>query len=171
MIWLLSQPYSDIIREKVINMVDKGENRRSYIKAISAIYRYSQTYIGENIKKYHLGKGQWSFLTQLLFNADGLTQEELSEELHIDKANTARAVKKLADEGYVYWEADPADARKKRIYVTGKSLGFEEEFHQVFKDLNKILSKGFTKEEKEITNNLLFRMLDNIIEYRNGQDK
>ena len=152
-------------------MVDKGENKRSYIKAISAIYRYSQTHIGENVKKYNIGKGQWSFLTQLLFNADGLTQEELSEKLHIDKANTARAVKKLEDEGYVYWEADPRDARKKRIYVTGKSLGFEEEFHQVFKNLNKILSKGFTDEEREITKSLLFRMLDNIIEYRSRQSK
>ena len=152
-------------------MVNKGERKKSYIKAISAIYRYSQTYIGENIKKYRIGKGQWSFLTQLLFNGDGLTQEELSEKLHIDKANTARAVKKLADEGYVYWERDPQDARKKRIYVTDKSLHFEEEFHQVFKDLNQILAKGFTEEEKEITRKLLFKMLDNIVEYRNEQGK
>lgn len=152
-------------------MEDKGEKRKSYIKAISAIYRYSQTHIGETIKKYNIGKGQWSFLTQLLFNADGLTQEELSEKLHIDKANTARAIKKLQDEGYIYWKADPGDARKKRIYVSAKSLEFEEEFHQVFKDLNKILSKGFTEEEKETTRNLLFRMLDNIIEYRTGQGK
>lgn len=152
-------------------MSDKRENKRSYIKAISAIYRYSQTYIGENIKKYNIGKGQWSFLTQLLFNEDGLTQEELSEKLHIDKANTARAVKKLEDEGYVYWEEDPKDARKKRIYVTDKSLGFEKEFHQVFKNLNKLLSQGFTEEEREIIRKLLFRMLDNIIEYRSGQGK
>ncbi|GBF34351.1 transcriptional regulator [Desulfocucumis palustris] len=152
-------------------MVNKGQHKKSFIKAISAIYRYSQIYIGENIKKYHIGKGQWSFLTQLLFKADGLTQEELSEKLHIDKANTARAVKKLEAEGYVYWEGDPRDARKKRIYVTGKSLEFEEEFHQVFKNLNKILSKGFTEEEREITRNLLFRMLDNIVEYRSSQGK
>ncbi len=152
-------------------MVNKGEKKKSFIKAISAIYRYSQTYIGQNIKKYNIGKGQWSFLTQLLFNEDGLTQEELSEKLHIDKANTARAIKKLEDEGYVYWEEDPQDARKKRIYVTAKSLEFEEEFHQIFKSLNQILSKGFTDEEREISRKLLFRMLDNILEYRNSQGK
>ncbi|WP_432409297.1 MarR family winged helix-turn-helix transcriptional regulator [Wukongibacter sp. M2B1] len=152
-------------------MVNKAKKNKSYIKAISAVYRYSQTYIGENVKRFNIGKGQWSFLTQLLFNEDGLTQEELSEKLHIDKANTARAVKKLENEGYVYWEVDPKDARKKRIYVTNKSLEFEEEFHQVFKGLNKILSKGFTEEEKDAARNLLFRMLDNIVEYRREQGK
>lgn len=147
------------------------EKKKSFIKAISAIYRYSQTYIGENTKKYRIGKGQWFFLTQLLFNGDGLTQEELSDKLYIDKANTARALKKLEDEGYVCREEDLKDARKKRIYVTNKSLDFEEEFHQVFKDLNKILSKDFTQEEKDIARVLFYRMLDNIVNYRETQKK
>ncbi|MPW24951.1 MarR family transcriptional regulator [Alkalibaculum sp. M08DMB] len=147
------------------------EKKKSLIKAISAIYRYSQTYIGENIKKYNIGKGQWNFLTQLLFNEDGLTQEELSDTLHIDKANTARALKLLEDEDYIYRQLDPKDARKKRIYVTNKSRVFEEEFHCVFKDLNKILSKDFTPEEKEMARILLYRMLDNIIAYRETQGK
>lgn len=147
------------------------ENKKSFIKAISAIYRYSQTYIGENAKKYSIGKGQWSFLTQLLFNHDGLTQEELSDKLYIDKANTARALKKLEDTGYIYRKEDPEDARKKRIYVTDKALEFENEFHQIFKGLNKMLSKGFTESEKDMARNLLYKMLDNIVDYRNGKEK
>lgn len=152
-------------------MYQKVETKRSFIKAISAIYRCCQVHIGENTKKYKIGKGQWSFLTQLLFNYDGLTQEELSKELNIDKSNTARALKKLEDEGYLYRKEDPKDTRKKRIYVTNKSLEFEEEFHQIFKELNKILTKNFSEVEKEMARNLLYRMLDNIIEYRKSQEK
>lgn len=145
------------------------KKKKSLIKAISAIDRYSQTYIGENISKFGIGKGQWSFLTQLLFNEDGLTQEELSYRIHIDKANTARAIKILEDKGYIIRKEDPKDSRKKRVYVTEKSKEIEEEFHQVFKNLNSILSSGFTDEEKEISRKLLFRMLDNIISYRENR--
>lgn len=152
-------------------MENNAKKNKSFIKAISAIYRYSQVYIGDNVKKYNIGKGQWSFLTQLLFNNDGLTQEELSNKLYINKANTARALKKLEDEGYVYRKEDPQDARKKRIYVTKKSLEFEKEFHQIFKDLNKILAKDFTEVEKDMARNLFYRMLENIVEYKDTQGK
>ncbi|SHN69864.1 MarR family winged helix-turn-helix transcriptional regulator [Desulfitobacterium chlororespirans] len=146
-------------------MNERIDKRKSLIKAISAIDRYSQTYIGRNIKDYNIGQGQWAFLTQLLFNYDGITQEELSELLNIDKANTARALKKLEEEGYVYREEDPKDGRKKIVYVTAKARDFEEEFHEVFKGLNRILAKDFTEEERETARRILYKMLDNIADY------
>lgn len=141
------------------------DKRKSLIKAISAIDRYSQTYIGRNVKDYNIGQGQWAFLTQLLFNYDGITQEELSELLNIDKANTARALKRLEEEGYVYREEDPKDGRKKIVYVTAKARDFEQEFHEVFKRLNRILAKDFTEDERETARRILYKMLDNIADY------
>ncbi|ACL18092.1 MarR family transcriptional regulator [Desulfitobacterium sp. LBE] len=146
-------------------MNERIDKRKSLIKAISAIDRYSQTYIGRNVKDYNIGQGQWAFLTQLLFNYDGITQEELSELLNIDKANTARALKKLEEEGYVYREEDPKDGRKKIVYVTAKARDFEQEFHEVFKGLNRILAKDFTEDERETARRILYKMLDNIADY------
>jgi DNA-binding MarR family transcriptional regulator len=147
-------------------MHNQGLRKKSLIKSISALYRYSQSYISKRVSPYNIGQGQWHFLTQVLFNEDGITQEELSERLFIDKANTARAVKKLEQEGYIERREDPEDKRKKRVYVTQKSRDFENEFHQVFKDFNNILAKGFTAEERETARELLYRMLDNIIQYK-----
>ncbi len=89
----------------------------------------------------------------------------MSEILNINKANTARALKKLEDEGYVYRAEDPADARKKIVYITEKSRDFEQEFHEVFKGLNRILAKDFTDDERETARRLLYKMFDNIAEY------
>ena len=147
-------------------MINKRKRKKSLTKAISAIYRYNQSYIGKRVSVYNIGQGQWHFLTQLLFNEDGITQEELSEKLFIDKANTARAVKKLEEEGYLERKEDPIDKRKKRLYVTKKARDFEDEFHQIFRDFNSILAKDFTEEEKEIARELLYRMLDNILQHR-----
>lgn len=138
------------------------DKRKSLIKAISGIYRHSQSYLGPKIKKYGIGQGQWAFLTQLLFNYDGITQEELSKILSINKANTSRALKKLEEEGYIYRKEDPEDNRKKLVYVTAKARAFEEEFHSIFKELNQKLSKDFKNEERETVDRLLYRMFDNI---------
>ncbi|WP_303859638.1 MarR family winged helix-turn-helix transcriptional regulator [Alkalibaculum bacchi] len=149
----------------------KADKRKSFIKAISGIYRHSQTYLGRRIKKYNIGQGQWAFLTQLLFNYDGITQEELSSILSIDKANTSRALKKLEEQEYIYRKEDSSDTRKKLVYVTDKSRAFEEEFHDIFKDLNRILSKDFTDEERYMVRRLLYKMFDNIIDYGKEENK
>lgn len=66
---------------------------------ISLLYRYSQVYFSEHLKKYQLGSGQYIFFMEAIRN-DGITQEQLSNNIEIDKATTARAVAKLIEAGY-----------------------------------------------------------------------
>lgn len=73
-------------------------------------------------------------------------------------------MKKLEEEGYVERKKDGKDARKKRVYVTTKSRAFEEEFHQIFRDLNRLLAKDFTEDEKGLMKKLLVGMSNNIIQ-------
>jgi DNA-binding PadR family transcriptional regulator len=54
---------------------------------------------------------------------------------------TYNILKKLEEQEYIYRKEDSSDTRKKLVYVTDKSRAFEEEFHDIFKDLNRILPK------------------------------
>lgn len=83
----------------------------------------------------------------------------------VDSAHTARAIKILEEKGFVYREKDSKDARKKNIFITDKSLKIKEDYHNIYKDLNKILVKDFTSEEIELVMSLLFRMENNIKSY------
>ncbi len=141
------------------------EKRKSLIKAILDTYRISLSYISEGTSKYGIGRGQWYFFNRLLLGGDGLSQEQLSEEMVVDSAHTARAIKKLEDDGYVFRKADPSDGRKKKVYVTDKAVVIRDEYHQIYKELNQVLTTGFTPEEVELTRKLLYRMRDNIDEY------
>jgi DNA-binding MarR family transcriptional regulator len=151
-------------------MKKQGEKARiSIINAIASLFRVSQLYISDNVKEFNIGKGQWFILNRLLFGSDGLNHKELADDLHIDKANITRAISKLESEGYVYSEVSWRDARYKNIYVTEKAQGIEPEYHQVYKNLNNIFMKDFTKEEKTIARELMYRMLDNITEYMDDE--
>lgn len=141
------------------------KKQKSLIKAILDIYRISQAYITPKTLKYGIGRGQWYFLNKLLFEEDGISQEELSKEMVVDSSHTARAIKFLEESGFVYRTKDPNDARKKNIYVTDKSVEIRDDYHGLYKDLNKILVKDFTSEEVELVRSLLYRMRDNIKSY------
>ena len=141
------------------------EKRKSLIKAVLDIYRISQAYISPRASNYGISRGQWYFFNRLLLNEDGISQEQLSEEMFVDSAHTTRAIKKLEENGFVFRKPDPDDARKKNVYVTEKSIAIKEEYHNLYKELNKILVKDFTPEELELVRSLLYRMRDNILLY------
>ncbi|MGI6077922.1 MAG: MarR family winged helix-turn-helix transcriptional regulator [Fastidiosipilaceae bacterium] len=138
---------------------------KSFIRSILKIQRTCQLYIYPRIAKFGVGRGQWYFLNRLLFENDGLNQETLSEEMVVDKAHTTRAIRNLEENGFVCCQKDEIDGRKKKVFVTEKSREIESDYHQIFKDLNAILVKDFSGEEKEALRNYLHRMMNNIQEF------
>lgn len=136
--------------------------KNSLIRLILSIYRTSQTHINSNILEYDIGRGQWYFLNKLLLDEDGLSQEELSREMVVDSAHTARAIKVLEDKGFVYRKNDSKDGREKNIFITDKALEIKEEYHNIYKELNSMLVKDFTSDEIELLIFFLSRMEDNI---------
>jgi len=74
------------------------------VRWLSIVYRLGQSFLDKELKLYNLGSGQGMFLAGLL-HRDGISQEHLSALLCIDKGTTARAIKKLEEEGYVLREA------------------------------------------------------------------
>lgn len=147
------------------------EKRKSLIKAVLDIYRISQAYISPRALKYGISRGQWYFFNRLLLGNDGISQEQLSTEMFVDSAHTARAIKQLEDNGFVLRKPDSNDARKKNVYVTEKAIDIKDDYHQLYKELNKILVKDFTPEELELVRSLLYRMRDNIASYMESNNQ
>ena len=141
------------------------EKHKSLIKAVLDIYRISLVYISGRASTFGIGRGQWYFLNRLLLGKDGISQEQLSAEMFVDSAHTTRALKKLEDDGYICRKPNPDDARKKSVYITEKAQSIKQEYHLIYKDLNKVFTKDFTPEEVQLLRTLLYRMRDNIAEY------
>lgn len=138
--------------------------KRSIVAAIMGLERLTTLLIQRELEKYGLGRGQFYFLNQLLFNGDGISHKELSWLCSVDKAATTRGVQKLQDLGYVQVEEDPKDARSRRIYVTEKARAMEKEYHEIFREVNRKLMENFTLEETEALREGLYRMWDTLRE-------
>lgn len=128
---------------------------------ISRVYRKGGSFISDRLADYNIGSGQYTYMIHLGKHGDGINQEKLSEEVFIDKAMTARAMKKLENEGYIIRETDKNDKRSKLIYLTDKGKEVCKEVIKVIDEWNNILLDGFEEEEKEKAKEYLRRIWEN----------
>lgn len=139
--------------------------QRSIGKLISVIHRYGHSYFDSVFADINIGHGPRNFLAAL-FCREGMTQEELSESLMMDKTTTARAIRKLVDEGYVVRRRDEKDRRYYHLYLTDKAKMLAPRIWEARARWAEVLSRGFSEEEKEMIYNLFNRLAENAAEFR-----
>jgi len=114
---------------------------------ICFISRLSTRFVGGEMSRMGFGPGQF-FLLSELYAEEGLSQDELSQRVGVDKSNTSRALVKLEKFDLIKREIDPQNHKVKKVYLRGKALKVRNEFKKIQRQWNTKLLKGFTKKEK-----------------------
>lgn len=141
--------------------IEKCNENRHLGKYISQLYRKGSVFINREVDKFGIGSGQFMFLLEVYIQ-DGKNQEEISERLKIDKGTTARALKKLEEQGFITREKDECDKRSNKIYLTDKAKNIQEDVFDVLRDWNRKISEVLSEEEEETMKNLLEKVCKNI---------
>ena len=140
---------------------EKCKGNKHIGKYIYQLYRKGSVFINKEVSEYGIGSGQFMFLLELYIN-DGKNQEEIAETLKIDKGTTARALKKLEEQGFVTRIKDENDKRSNKIYLNDKAKDVREGVLDVLNDWNKEITKSLTEEEEEMLKSLLEKVCKNI---------
>lgn len=130
-------------------------------KFISTIYRYTRRYFARELQGSRLDAGQLPFLLHL-YRCPGVTQEQLSCALGMDKGTTARSVAQLEECGLVYRTPGQNDRRVNHVFPSQEALELEESLIGIVDRLHELLFEGFSPEEREQALSLIVRMKDNI---------
>lgn len=83
---------------------------------ISIIYREHAKYLNEKVKKEDLSFGLYPLLIKI-YNNEGIIQEQLAQNFHLNESTITRNLKKLEDKGFI--ERIP-EKRTKVIKTTEK---------------------------------------------------
>jgi len=121
----------------------------SIFKWLSIVMRYTHKHINHQMEDLQIGRGQHQYLLTL-YHHNGISQEELSKKLGIDKGTTARAVKKLVDNGYIVREVDENDKRAFKLFVTDKAEGYKNKFFEISDEWEATLLEGISEEQQQI---------------------
>ncbi|MCJ2163966.1 MarR family transcriptional regulator [Pseudodesulfovibrio sp. S3-i] len=124
------------------------QGRQTTGRFIALLHRMSSLYLGQELPSVKIGTGQYIFLAEL-FDEDGLSQEELTKRVFVDKANTARALKKLEDVGYVRRMPDKNDGRIKRVFLQPSARAIEKEFWNIITLWSEIICHEMPQERQD----------------------
>ncbi len=127
---------------------------------LSIIHRLGQVHLGQALEDWGVGPGQAAFLAELA-REDGLSQEELSTLLRMDKGNTARRVAALERAGLVSRRMDPADRRLRRVSLTAAGRRAAGALAEAMAAWEGALTRGFSPAERQALPRLLQRMAVN----------
>jgi DNA-binding MarR family transcriptional regulator len=117
--------------------------------------------LGEVVAYEGFNSGFWFFL-RTLFEEDGLTQKELSDRVGMRQPTTVKALRGMAERGFVRIEADPNDRRAMRIHLTDEGRRIGARILPMLKELNRFALQGVTQEEFKTLRAILRKVRNNL---------
>lgn len=134
---------------------------KSIARMITLLARKSQTYIGNALNQYDLTAAEQPFFMALQ-HYEGLTQEDLTAIVCVDKAATARAVKSLEEKGYLIRIQDEHDKRQNRIYPTDLTRQLGPAVRNELLRFNDLLTQGIDSQSLDLVYAALTKMEENF---------
>jgi DNA-binding MarR family transcriptional regulator len=124
------------------------------------------SYVKAKLDPFDLAPEQ-NLIMMLLWEQDGLSQQQLVTKLDKDKTNIARMASSLEKKGFIKRSNCNIDRRSLKLYLTpcGKKLG--EKVIPIAEEFNEVICKGISEEELQLMETLLEKMNQNVREYYN----
>lgn len=132
-----------------------------FMSRFAVIHRQSSVYLDRKLKRDHVTGSQYTHILVICENP-GISQEEISERLKIDKGPVARTVKQFELDGYVTRTVSPEDKRQYQLYPTEKALALYRKLHGTAMESEERLTRGFTEEERAQLKRLLDKVIRNL---------
>lgn len=125
----------------------------------------SEQYERSNAQGIDLTSGQCILLNYLLSQK---SQELYAKDIHqtfgISKATVSTILKSLKKKGYLIMEEDAQDDRKKKLVLTKKAYEMGRQAEEFLRKRGEDMCRGISKQEQELTEQVLCRMLSNLKE-------
>lgn len=131
--------------------------KNSIGRIITILSRNIQQELKEVVEPFGLTVGEEPYFMELVYE-DGLTQDELTSRVNVDKSATARVVKALEEKGYLKREIDCKDRRNKRLYLTEEARRKYELLVYELQQYNLKLTDGLTEEQYDLVYHCLKMM-------------
>jgi DNA-binding MarR family transcriptional regulator len=125
---------------------------RAYVRALQM-----------RLVSHSVSYGHWSIL-RVLWDRDGLTQRELSEQAGIAEPTTFTAVKALETLGYVERMHLPGNNKNVHVYLTKSGKQLKRKLVPLAEEVNEVSVRGVSAEDVETTRRVLLAILAALAE-------
>lgn len=124
-------------------------------------------YVKSKLAPFNLAPEQ-NLILMLLWEKDGLNQNEIAEILKKDKTNIARMVFNLEQKGFIHRVCGEQDRRLLRVFLTSKGKELGDQVIPIAEEFNDLVCKGISDEELMEVRRILSKMCANVQEDNNN---
>lgn len=114
--------------------------------------------------------GQWAFL-RVLWEKDGLTQRQLSEEAGVMEPTTFAAVRAMEAQGFVERRRMPGNNKNNYVYLTERGAELRFALIPLAQEVNKIGVRGVSAADLATTKRVLLCIIANLAEDEIAQQR
>jgi DNA-binding MarR family transcriptional regulator len=113
------------------------------------------------LTEHAVSLGHWTFL-RILWEKDGLTQRELSEQAGVMEPTTFSAVQAMEKLGYVTRRQLDGNKKKVFVFLTAKGRLLRDKLVPLAEEVNEIAVRGVTSTDVATTRKTLLAVLENL---------
>jgi MarR family transcriptional regulator, organic hydroperoxide resistance regulator len=125
--------------------------------ATRALVRALQMRLAEHSVSF----GHWTFL-RILWEGDGLTQRELSEQAGVMEPTTFSALNAMERLGYVTRRQRGGDRKKVYVLLTAKGRRLQQKLVPLAEEVNRIAVRGVRSNDIAATRGVLLSIIENL---------
>jgi DNA-binding MarR family transcriptional regulator len=105
--------------------------------------------------------GHWTFL-RILWERDGLTQRELSDQAGVMEPTTGAAIRAMEKLGYVARRRNPRNRKNVYVHLTRKGRALKAKLVPLAVDVNEIGLAGVSAQDRAATQRTLLAIVQNL---------
>ncbi|HWV51168.1 MarR family transcriptional regulator [Pseudorhodoplanes sp.] len=113
------------------------------------------------LTSHDVSLGHWTFL-RILWEKDGLTQRELSEEAGVMEPTTFSALNAMEKLGYITRRQMPDNRKKVYVFLTPKGRQLKDNLVPLAEEVNRIAVNGVPAEHIATTRQTLLSIIENL---------
>jgi DNA-binding MarR family transcriptional regulator len=113
------------------------------------------------LAEHSVSFGHWTFL-RILWESDGLTQKELSEEAGVMEPTTFAAVKAMETLGYIERRQLPGNKKNVHVFLTKEGRALKRKLVPLAEEVNNISIQGISSGDIAIARNVLLAIITNL---------
>src|SRR5262245_29768707 len=113
------------------------------------------------LTEHSVSYGHWTYL-RILWEAEGLTQRELSARAGVMEPTTFAALKAMAKRGYLTRRRNPQSRKEMQIDLTPQGRALETKLVPLAEDVNEVALRGVDAADIAATRRTLLAMIENL---------
>lgn len=122
------------------------------------------------LAEHQVSFGHWTFL-RILWEGDGLTQRELSDEAGVMEPTTFSALKAMERLGYIARRQVGGDRKKVYVFLTPRGRALKRDLVPLAEEVNAAAARGVRKADIAVARVALLAIIENLAREEAAQDK